>query len=83
MIKLLDSEVVQGMDSSWLKEYFKDFRRRFLSLLAYQFKVFAPSLALSILQNKGCQLDDASGNLFTVFQYFVFLKIMHSFVRST
>lgn len=29
-----------------------DFRRRFLSLLSYQFSSFHPSLALSILQNK-------------------------------
>lgn len=29
-----------------------DFRRRFLSLLSYQFSNFHPSLALSILQNK-------------------------------
>lgn len=29
-----------------------DFRRRFLSLLSYQFRSFHPSLALSILKNK-------------------------------
>lgn len=29
-----------------------DFRRRFLSLLSYQFRTFSPSLALNILQNK-------------------------------
>lgn len=29
-----------------------DFRRRFLSLLSYQFSSFHPSLALTILQNK-------------------------------
>lgn len=29
-----------------------DFRRRFLSLLSYQFSTFSPSLALNILQNK-------------------------------
>lgn len=29
-----------------------DFRRRFLSLLSYQFSSFPPSLALTILQNK-------------------------------
>ncbi|KAJ0069238.1 hypothetical protein NL108_003160, partial [Boleophthalmus pectinirostris] len=31
---------------------FLDFRRRFLSLLSYQFSSFHPSLALSILQNR-------------------------------
>jgi len=32
-----------------------DFRRRFLSLLSYQFSKFSPSLALNILQNKNIQ----------------------------
>ena len=30
-----------------------DFRRRFLSLLSYRFRSYSPSLALSILKNKG------------------------------
>ncbi|KAG9328103.1 hypothetical protein JZ751_016551 [Albula glossodonta] len=34
-----------------------DFRRRFLSLLSYQFSSFAPSLALNILQNKNAKQD--------------------------
>ncbi|XP_026167759.1 RNA cytidine acetyltransferase isoform X2 [Mastacembelus armatus] len=38
--------------SQWLSAFWKDFRRRFLSLLSYQFSSFPPSLALSILQNK-------------------------------
>ncbi|KAM6937841.1 RNA cytidine acetyltransferase [Xenentodon cancila] len=38
--------------SQWLSAFWKDFRRRFLSLLSYQFSSFHPSLALSILQNK-------------------------------
>ncbi|KFP04347.1 N-acetyltransferase 10, partial [Calypte anna] len=36
----------------WLTAFWKDFRRRFLSLLSYQFSTFSPSLALNILQNK-------------------------------
>ncbi|XP_054633393.1 RNA cytidine acetyltransferase [Dunckerocampus dactyliophorus] len=39
-------------ESQWLSAFWKDFRRRFLSLLSYQFRSFHPSLALSILQNK-------------------------------
>lgn len=38
--------------SQWLTAFWKDFRRRFLSLMSYQFSNFPPSLALSILQNK-------------------------------
>ncbi|CAG7818349.1 unnamed protein product [Allacma fusca] len=52
MLKLLDNESVHGLDSSWLPEYWKDFRRRFISLLSYQFRSFNPSLAMSMLQNK-------------------------------
>ncbi|KAK1887566.1 RNA cytidine acetyltransferase [Dissostichus eleginoides] len=38
--------------SKWLSAFWKDFRRRFLSLLSYQFSSFHPSMSLSILQNK-------------------------------
>ncbi|XP_063227947.1 RNA cytidine acetyltransferase [Bacillus rossius redtenbacheri] len=40
----------------WLPEFFTDFRRRFISLLGYQFRTFLPALALSIVQNKTCKL---------------------------
>lgn len=39
---------------------FSDFRRRFLSLLSYQFSNFHPSLALSILQNKKSKENTSS-----------------------
>lgn len=39
-------------DDNWLQAYMADFRRRFLSLLSYQFRNFQPSLALSILNSK-------------------------------
>ncbi|ODN05444.1 N-acetyltransferase 10, partial [Orchesella cincta] len=52
MIKILESPVMQKLSSSWLQEYFRDFCRRFISLLGYQFRTFSPALALSILQNK-------------------------------
>ncbi|XP_065209753.1 RNA cytidine acetyltransferase isoform X2 [Planococcus citri] len=38
-------------NQKWLSEFFTDFRRRFLSLLSFQFKTFHPSLALSIVTN--------------------------------
>ncbi|OQV16441.1 RNA cytidine acetyltransferase [Hypsibius exemplaris] len=41
----------QTSSSSWLREFFIDFRRRFISLLAYHFKSYAPHLALNIIQN--------------------------------
>ncbi|XP_012580639.1 PREDICTED: N-acetyltransferase 10 [Condylura cristata] len=53
MLKVLTSEdedeVHQG---AWLSAFWKDFRRRFLALLSYQFSTFSPALALNIIQNR-------------------------------
>lgn len=51
MLKELSAD--EGSEQGqWLSAFWKDFRRRFLSLLSYQFSSFHPSLALNILQNK-------------------------------
>ncbi|NXV11955.1 NAT10 acetyltransferase, partial [Cepphus grylle] len=50
MLKMLNEEDAE--QEPWLTAFWKDFRRRFLSLLSYQFSTFSPSLALNILQNK-------------------------------
>ncbi|XP_007468139.1 PREDICTED: N-acetyltransferase 10 [Lipotes vexillifer] len=51
MLKTLmdEDEADQG---AWLSAFWKDFQRRFLALLSYQFSTFSPSLALNILQNR-------------------------------
>ncbi|XP_037622753.1 RNA cytidine acetyltransferase [Sebastes umbrosus] len=51
MLKELNTDEATEQ-SQWLSAFWKDFRRRFLSLLSYQFSRFHPSLSLSILQNK-------------------------------
>lgn len=51
MLKELNTDEASEQ-SQWLSAFWKDFRRRFLSLLSYQFSGFNPSLALSILQVK-------------------------------
>ncbi|KAM6926750.1 RNA cytidine acetyltransferase [Lycodopsis pacificus] len=51
MLKELNTDEVTEQ-SQWLSAFWKDFRRRFLSLLSYQFSRFDPSLSLSVLQNK-------------------------------
>ncbi|KAL7992270.1 hypothetical protein Chor_016526 [Crotalus horridus] len=51
MLKMLNEEE-EKTEESWLTAFWKDFRRRFLSLLSYQFSTFSPSLALNILQNR-------------------------------
>ncbi|XP_008947728.1 PREDICTED: N-acetyltransferase 10-like, partial [Merops nubicus] len=50
MLKILNEE--DSEQEPWLTAFWKDFRRRFLALLSYQFSTFSPSLALNILQNK-------------------------------
>lgn len=42
---------------TWLQDFWKDFRRRFISLLSYQFRSFLPGIALSLLVNKGGNLE--------------------------
>ncbi|KAJ4862789.1 GNAT acetyltransferase 2 domain-containing protein [Trichoderma breve] len=46
-------------DKTWLGAFSRDFQKRFLSLLSYEFRNFAASVALSIDQsaNTGAQLD--------------------------
>ncbi|RZF38829.1 hypothetical protein LSTR_LSTR000532 [Laodelphax striatellus] len=42
---------------SWLPEFWTDFRRRFLSLLSFQFRNFETSLALAVIVNKSIKLE--------------------------
>ncbi|XP_057211674.1 RNA cytidine acetyltransferase-like [Triplophysa rosa] len=58
MLKELNAE--DSVDNGqWLSAFWKDFRRRFLSLLSFQFRKFSPTLALNILQNKNAKDDSA------------------------
>ena len=53
------SELTIGKDS-WLSEFSLDFKRRFLELLAYQFKEFSPLMVLNLLE--ACSGIDMSQN---------------------
>uniref|UniRef100_A0A8D3E5W6 RNA cytidine acetyltransferase n=1 Tax=Scophthalmus maximus TaxID=52904 RepID=A0A8D3E5W6_SCOMX len=46
MLKELNTDEAPEQ-SQWLSAFWKDFRRRFLSLLSYQFSSFSPSMALN------------------------------------
>ena len=48
MLKLLEND----SSSSWLSEFWTDFRHRLVNLLGYQLAALPPSLALSLLHNK-------------------------------
>ncbi|XP_062579158.1 RNA cytidine acetyltransferase-like [Saccostrea cucullata] len=63
MLHLLTEEEgeEERKQESWLQAFWKDFRRRFVSLLAYQFRNFTPSMALSILDQK--QFKSGKSNL--------------------
>ncbi|XP_053545303.1 RNA cytidine acetyltransferase [Bombina bombina] len=56
MLKTLHDEE-ENEQEPWLVAFWKDFRRRFLSLLSYQFRSFSPSLALNILQNRNIKSE--------------------------
>ncbi|KAL4224487.1 N-acetyltransferase 10 [Mactra antiquata] len=49
MLKALRSE---ENESNWLQAFWLDFRRRFISLMSYQFREFTPSMSLNVLQQK-------------------------------
>ncbi|PIK41706.1 putative N-acetyltransferase 10-like [Apostichopus japonicus] len=53
MLRLLNEgkEEMKTDKEPWLMAFWKDFRKRFLSLCAYQFRAFAPSLALSMIHH--------------------------------
>uniref|UniRef100_A0A673MM47 RNA cytidine acetyltransferase n=1 Tax=Sinocyclocheilus rhinocerous TaxID=307959 RepID=A0A673MM47_9TELE len=60
MLKELNAEESTEQDQ-WLSAFWKDFRRRFLSLLSFQFSKFSPTLALNISQNKNAKADSPAG----------------------
>ncbi|OAE26338.1 hypothetical protein AXG93_4324s1040 [Marchantia polymorpha subsp. ruderalis] len=51
MLKALDNDEVEvvGSGNTWITPFNEDFRRRFMSLLGFSFRSFAPALALSLL----------------------------------
>ncbi|KAL9043898.1 MAG: hypothetical protein Q9214_002930, partial [Letrouitia sp. 1 TL-2023] len=58
MLRTLSSS---AQDTAWLGAFARDFHKRFLSLLSYQFRAFPSKLALSINEsaNNGTKLDSS------------------------
>lgn len=50
---------LEGREKKWLEEFAKDFKKRFLQLLSYDFKKFRASQALGIMESARSS-DDAS-----------------------
>lgn len=44
--------VSSGEGTEWLNKFHEDFRRRFLHLLAYDFRKFTPAVAISVLRGR-------------------------------
>jgi len=56
MLKLLSDDMDSAQqEQSWFNQYWCDFRRRFVSLLSYDFQKFPASLGLGVLQMKHMQ----------------------------
>ncbi|CAK9290520.1 unnamed protein product [Gordionus sp. m RMFG-2023] len=51
--RLISSSSLNGAHKTndWLNNYFRDFKRRFIRLLSFQFRHFCPQTALSLMQN--------------------------------
>jgi len=54
MLRTLNNESNQ----TWLQEYWRDFRRRFITLLSYDFKSFTGALGLAMLQMKNMNTNE-------------------------
>ena len=61
MLKVIEPIGEDGTDDRWLQEFWQDFRRRFVSLLGFQFCKLSPALALAVLHNKAAK-DIPRGN---------------------
>lgn len=63
MLKVLRNQLEDSapVDSQWLHAFWSDFRRRFISLLGFQFRKMSPALALAVLHNKVVK-DTHTGN---------------------
>lgn len=81
MLTVLNKCDKESTHYKWLSEFFVDFRKRFLSLLAFQFSSFHPSLALSIITNNSVPIDsEKSASVLPIhvnviqFDFFIRLK---------
>ncbi|KAJ3166062.1 hypothetical protein HDU88_003607 [Geranomyces variabilis] len=61
MLKKLGNEqasrALATAEPAWLESFMLDFRRRFIELLAFQFKTFSPILVLSVFEASGASKD--------------------------
>eukprot|EP00744_Colponema_vietnamica_P001874 GILI01003043.1.p1 GENE.GILI01003043.1~~GILI01003043.1.p1 ORF type:complete len:988 (+),score=306.27 GILI01003043.1:355-2964(+) len=89
MLQPLDTDEVAGKDGNdWLASYVTDFKRRFLSLLAFDFSALRSKLALSVLEPRlTTSAEDAEDKALSKDQLDMFfspfdLKRVEAYARS-
>ena len=85
MLKALKSDdLVTSCDPNWLSAFARDFHRRILNLLSYQFSVYPTVLALSIMEATKKVIRDSDrsrgmyplSTLFSVYSYSFLLSLI-------
>jgi N-acetyltransferase 10 len=61
-LKLTNMDV--QVNTEWLTKFYKDFRKRFLELLSYQFRDFSPHLVMGLLEWQNVGHQSNTSNLF-------------------
>lgn len=68
MLKVLRNQLDDSADNSqWLQAFWLDFRRRFVSLLGFQFRKMSPALALAVLHNKAVKENHSGKTVYILF----------------
>ncbi|KAI9760054.1 MAG: killer toxin resistant protein [Chaenotheca gracillima] len=62
MLRTLRSDDSDSTDSNWLNAFSRDFHKRFLSLLSFQFRTFSAIMALSINESASAGLVKSTGS---------------------
>jgi N-acetyltransferase 10 len=61
MIKMLKNQ--ENVSNDWINGFFEDFKRRFLALLSFEFKILPVNLCLNIMDPRLTTKDDEENNL--------------------
>ncbi len=69
MLKVLRNQLLDDSvdNSQWLQAFWLDFRRRFVSLLGFQFRKMSPALALAVLHNKAVKETHSGKSVYILY----------------
>ncbi len=84
MLKALKSEdLVTTCDPEWLAAFSKDFHKRFLNLLSYQFRGFPSVLSLSIMEAADAGSESAKNRMQCKYHIYKYIFILLKFCNDT